>query len=51
MNTYTVTHTSIAAKNDFEEIQKVRELAYRLGDLRGDLWNKFGGVLRNDYFP
>jgi hypothetical protein len=44
MNTYTVTQIADAAKNAPEEIQKARELAYRLGDLRGDLWNKFGGV-------
>ena len=44
MDTYTVTQIADAAKNAPEEIQKARELAYRLGDLRGDLWNKFGGV-------
>ncbi len=44
MNTYTVTQIANAAKNDPVEVQKARELAYRLGDLRCDLWNKFGGV-------
>lgn len=44
MTTYTVTQVADAAKNDAIEIQKARELAYRLGELRGDLWNKFGGV-------
>ena len=44
MDTYTVTQIADAAKNDPEDIQKARELAYRLGDLRCDLWNKFGGV-------
>jgi IS605 OrfB family transposase len=44
MKTYTVTQIADAAKNAPEEIQKARELAYRLGELRGDLWNKFGGV-------
>jgi hypothetical protein len=44
MKTYTVTQIADAAKNDAEAIQKARELAYRLGGLRCDLWNKFGGV-------
>jgi IS605 OrfB family transposase len=44
MNTYTVTHIADAAKNDPVEIQKACELAYRLGSLRKDLWNKFGGM-------
>lgn len=44
MKTYTVTQIANAAKNTDEDIQKARELAYRLGELRGDLWNKFGGV-------
>ncbi len=44
MNSYTVTQISDAAKNEATEIQKARALAYRLGGLRKDLWNKFGGV-------
>lgn len=44
MNTYTVTQIADAAKNTPEDSLKARELAYRLGALRGDLWNKFGGV-------
>lgn len=44
MKTYTVTRIADAAKNDSVEIQKARELAYRLGQLRKDLWNKFGGT-------
>ena len=44
MNTFTVTQIAEASKNNAEDIQKARELAYRLGVLRGDLWNKFGGV-------
>ena len=44
MKTYTVTQIANAAKNDSVEIQKARELAYRLGKLRQDLWNKFGGT-------
>lgn len=44
MNTYTVTQIADAAKNEPVEIQKARELAYRLGYLRKDLWNKLGGI-------
>jgi IS605 OrfB family transposase len=44
MKTYIVTQIADAAKNDSEEIKKARELAYRLGHLRQDLWNKFGGT-------
>lgn len=44
MKTYTVTQIAAAAKNDPVAIQKARELAYRLGKLRRDLWNKFGGI-------
>ncbi|MCX7068481.1 MAG: hypothetical protein NTW85_12420 [Methylococcales bacterium] len=44
MKPYTVTQIADAAKNNPVESQKARELAYRLGNLRGDLWNKFGGV-------
>ena len=40
MNTYTVTQIADAAKNDPEEIQKARELAYRLtyGVIYGTSW-------------
>jgi hypothetical protein len=48
MNTYTVTQIANAAKNAHEEIQKACELAYRLSELRTDLWNKFGGVRASD---
>ena len=44
MNSYTVTQIADAAKNDTTEIHKARCLAYRLGKLRKELWNKFGGV-------
>jgi IS605 OrfB family transposase len=44
MNNYIVTQIADAAKNEASEIQKARELAYRLGYLRKELWNKFGGV-------
>lgn len=44
MNTYTVTQIADATKNNPVESQKARELAYRLGNLRKDLWNKLGGV-------
>jgi IS605 OrfB family transposase len=44
MNTYTVTQIAGAAKNNPVESQKARQLAYRLGHLRKDLWNKWGGV-------
>ena len=44
LKTYTITQIAGAAKNDTVELQKARELAFRLGELRKDLWNKYGGV-------
>ncbi len=44
MKTYIVTQIADAASNDAQEIQNARELAYRLGRLRTDLWNKYGGI-------
>ena len=44
LKTYTITRIAGAAKNDTVELQKARELAFRLGELRKDLWNKYGGV-------
>ncbi|MEY3807159.1 MAG: hypothetical protein RI893_135 [Pseudomonadota bacterium] len=41
---YTVTRMAHEANNTPEYLQKARELALRLGELRKDLWNKYGGV-------
>lgn len=42
--TYTVTRIAPEALNTVEDLQKARELALRLGALRKDLWNRFGGI-------
>jgi hypothetical protein len=44
MNSYTVTQIADGAKNEAAEMHKARDLAYRLGKLRKEMWNKFGGV-------
>lgn len=44
MTPYIITQIADADKNNPVEMQKARELAYRLGVLRKDLWNQFGGI-------
>ena len=44
MSTYTVTAIAPIARGQATELEKARAVAMRLGALRKDIWNKYGGL-------